>query len=127
MRAFFNKLGHIFPTPNPSLARETMAAVVALVSMFVESSRMNEVLDALSKLDNIDEYSEVTGDFDILSVVTCSDMEEFRDVLKNRIQKIPGVKSTISSIVLGKHKGARVDGGTIPSAHSPVSSVSARF
>jgi DNA-binding Lrp family transcriptional regulator len=119
MRALFNKLDHIFPTFQPGFARESMAAVVALVSMFVESSRLNEVLEALSKLDNIDEYSEVTGDFDILSVVTCTDMEEFRDVLKNKIQKIPGVKSTVSSIVLGTHKGSKiVDGPVVPSPSS---------
>ncbi len=90
-----------------------MAEVVAFVSMFVDSSRMSDVLEALSKLDNIEEFSEVTGDFDILSVVSCSDMEEFREVLKNRIQKIPGVKSTVSSIVLGTHKGSRTNGDSL--------------
>jgi DNA-binding Lrp family transcriptional regulator len=80
---------------------------------------MSQVLEALSKLDNIEEFSEVTGDFDILSVVSCSDMEEFRDVLKNRIQKIPGVKNTVSSIVLGTYKGSRIVYGSPPSTLVP--------
>jgi DNA-binding Lrp family transcriptional regulator len=84
-----------------------MTTVTALVSLFVEASRMGEVLKALSKLDNIEEFSVVTGEYDIQSVVSCEDMEEFRHVLKNRIQKIPGVRSTVTSIVLETHKGPR--------------------
>lgn len=102
----------------------TLAAITALVSMYVEASRMGEVLEALSKLDNIEEFSEVTGDFDILSVVSCDDIEEFHNVLKYKIQKIPGVKNTVSSIVLGTFKGSRVVYGSpqatlVPSSSEP--------
>ncbi|HKI75909.1 MAG TPA: Lrp/AsnC ligand binding domain-containing protein [Candidatus Bathyarchaeia archaeon] len=48
-------------------------------------------------------------------------MEEFRDVLKNRIMKIKGVKSTVSSIVLKTHKGARLTGEFLsPTAHASI-------
>ena len=83
---------------------------------------MGEVVEALSKLDNIEEYSIVTGEFDILSVVSCSDIEEFRTVLKNRIQKIPGVRSTVSSIVLETHKASRIiDERPVPSLDTSIS------
>ena len=68
---------------------------------------MDDVVQALSKLDNIEELYEVTGEFDIVTLVRADDIEEFRDVLKNRIMKVRGVKSTVSSIVLKTHKGAR--------------------
>jgi DNA-binding Lrp family transcriptional regulator len=67
----------------------------------------DDVVQALSKIDAVEEMYEVTGEFDIVTLVSASDIEEFRDVLKNRIMKIKGVKSTITSIVLVPHKGPK--------------------
>jgi DNA-binding Lrp family transcriptional regulator len=77
------------------------------VDIFVESPEVDNVVAALSKLSNLEELYEVTGEFDIVTLVSASDIEEFRDILKNRILKIKGVKSTVSSVVLMAHKGPR--------------------
>lgn len=101
-----------------------MARLLAFVDIFVESANMDEVASALSKLPNVEELYEVTGEYDIVTLIAASDIEEFRDVLKNKIMKIKGVKSTVSSIVLKTHKGARCNGETYsaPSiASSPIS------
>lgn len=66
---------------------------------------MDNVLAALSKLENLEELFEVTGEFDIVTLFSASDIEEFRDILKNKVMKIKGVKSTVSSIILKTHKG----------------------
>src|SRR5579884_3815558 len=79
----------------------------AFVDIFVESAYLDDVVNELAQLPNMGELYEVTGEFDIVSLVSASDIEEFRDVLKNRIMKIKGVKSTVSSIVLHSHKGPR--------------------
>jgi DNA-binding Lrp family transcriptional regulator len=79
----------------------------AFVNIFVESSEMDNVLTALGELENLEELYEVTGEFDIVSLVSASDIEDFREVLKNKIMKIKGVKSTVSSVVLKVHKGTR--------------------
>ena len=79
----------------------------AFVNIFVESSEMDNVLTALGELENLEELYEVTGEFDIVSLVSASDIEDFRDVLKNKIMKIKGVRSTVSSVVLKVHKGTR--------------------
>lgn len=71
---------------------------------------MDDVVQALEKIPNIEELYEVTGEFDIVTLVSAADIEEFRDTLKNRILKIPGVKSTVSAIVLHTHKGPRFNG-----------------
>jgi DNA-binding Lrp family transcriptional regulator len=68
---------------------------------------MDYVVAALSKLDSLEELYEVTGEFDIVSMVSASDIEEFRDILKNKIMKIKGVRSTVSSVVLKAHKGPK--------------------
>lgn len=77
------------------------------MDIFVESAQMDDVVQSLKKLDNLEELYEVTGEFDIVTLVSSADIEEFREVLKNKIMKIKGVKSTVSSVVLMTHKGPR--------------------
>jgi DNA-binding Lrp family transcriptional regulator len=74
------------------------------VNIFVESPAMGEVVQALGKLGNLEALYEVKGEFDIVTLVSASDIEEFRDILKNKIMKIKGVKSTVSCVVLKAHK-----------------------
>ncbi len=100
--------------------------MLAFVDIFVESPYMDDVVAALSKLDRIEELYEVTGEFDIVTLVSATDIEEFRDVLKNKIMKIKGVKSTVSSIVLKTHKGPRFNGDTFPVPAKPSASLSHR-
>ena len=84
-----------------------MARFLAFVDIFVESPLMDDVVKALVKLDNLEELYEVTGEYDIVTLLSARDIEEFRDVLKNKIMKIKGVKSTVSSVVLKAYKGPR--------------------
>ncbi|MDA4124564.1 MAG: Lrp/AsnC ligand binding domain-containing protein [Thaumarchaeota archaeon] len=91
-----------------------MSKILAFVDIFVESAEMDNVVAALSKLETLDELYEVTGEFDIVTLVSASDIEEFREILKNKILKIKGVKSTVSSVVLHTHKGPRSDGSQGP-------------
>jgi DNA-binding Lrp family transcriptional regulator len=79
----------------------------AFVDIFVEAQLMEEVVQALSLIDSVEELYEVTGEFDLVTLVSASDIEEFREILKNKIMKIRGVKSTVSSIVLQAHKGPK--------------------
>ena len=89
--------------------------MLAFVDIFVDSPTMDDVVQALGSIPNIEELYEVTGEFDIVTLVSASDIEEFRDTLKNRILKIKGVKSTVSAIVLHTHKGPRFNGDSSPS------------
>ena len=91
-----------------------MARLLAFVDIFVDSPTMDEVVEALNRLPNVEELYEVTGEFDIVTLVSAADIEEFRDTLKNKILKIHGVKSTVSAIVLHTHKGPRFNGDTKP-------------
>jgi len=84
-----------------------MPKLLAFVDIFVEAQEMDNVLSSLTQLQHLEELYEVTGEFDIVTLVSAADIEEFRDVLKNKIMKIKGVKSTVSSIVLKAHKGPK--------------------
>lgn len=84
-----------------------MPQLLAFVDIFVESPLMDDVVNALKQLPNIEELFEVTGEFDIVSLVSASSIEEFSDILKHKIMKIKGVRSTVTSVVLHMHKGPR--------------------
>jgi DNA-binding Lrp family transcriptional regulator len=86
-----------------------MQKLLAFVDVFVDAQEMDNVLSSLSKLEHLEELYEVTGEFDIVTLVSAADIEEFRDILKNKIMKIKGIKSTVSSIVLKAHKGPKCD------------------
>ncbi len=76
----------------------------ASVNIFVDPSQKAQVIDALEKVENIEEIYDVKGEFDIVSIVSASSVEEFRNVLHKKIMKIKGVKSTLVSVVLRAHK-----------------------
>jgi len=87
-----------------------MSRFLASVNIFTDTAQIDEVVEALRKLENIEEVYEVAGQYDIVTLVSTSTLEEFRDILQKQIMKIKGVKSTISTIILDTHKGPRCQG-----------------
>lgn len=80
---------------------------MASVNIFVEPNEKENVVANLSKIENAEEIYEVAGEYDIVSLVSASCLEEFRDVLQKKIMKIKGIKSTITTIILQPHKGPK--------------------
>jgi len=76
----------------------------ASVNLFIDPSLKTQIINALSKVENIEEIYEVKGEFDIVSIVSASSVEEFRDILQKKIAKIKGIKCYITSVVLKAHK-----------------------
>jgi len=81
--------------------------MLAFVDMFVECNELDGVLSSLRGLEFLEEMYEVTGEFDIITLISVSDIEQFRDILKNKIMKIKGIRSTASSLVLKAYKGPK--------------------
>ena len=84
-----------------------MSRFLASVNIFVEPSEKQNIVASLSKIDSLEEVYEVAGAYDIVSLVSASCLEEFRDVLQKKIMKIKGIKSTITTIILEPHKGPK--------------------
>ncbi len=61
---------------------------------------MDAVERALSKLDNLEALFEVTGEFDVVALISAADSGEFREILRNEIRSIEGVRATAISVVL---------------------------
>lgn len=78
--------------------------VLAILNIFVESKEMDKVVDALTKMPEVVDAYEVTGEFDVVALVSTEDLFSFRRFLKDKVLKINGVKSTVTSIILHVHK-----------------------
>ena len=86
-----------------------MSRLLVFVDIFVEQPEMDRVVAALTKIENLVNLYEVTGEFDIVTLFSVDDLEEFRVLLQDKVMKIKGVRSTVSSIVLKAHKGPEQD------------------
>lgn len=76
----------------------------ALIEIVVEPKMMEKVCKKLSELNEALRVYEITGEFDVFVELKIDSMDEFRKILKDRILKVDGVKTTHSSIVLGEWK-----------------------
>jgi DNA-binding Lrp family transcriptional regulator len=85
-------------------ARLELEKLLAFIDIFVESLRMDEVVEAIRRVKGVKKVFEVTGEFDVVVMVEADGMEELREVLKNGIMKIHGVKSTVTDIALKTHE-----------------------
>jgi len=81
-----------------------MKNVLAILNVFTESKQMGNVAEAISKLPEVIDVYEVTGEFDLVALVNTETIVAFRDFLREKVLKINGVKSTVTSIVLFTHK-----------------------
>jgi DNA-binding Lrp family transcriptional regulator len=78
--------------------------VRVFLNLFVESRELEKVTESLVKLPEVTDVFEVTGEYDIVVMLKVENILAFRELLKNKVLKISGVKSTVSSVVLYTHK-----------------------
>jgi Lrp/AsnC family transcriptional regulator, leucine-responsive regulatory protein len=78
--------------------------VRVFLNLFVESKELENVTQSLVKLPEVTDVYEVTGEYDIVCMLKVDSILTFRNVLKDKVLKIGGVRSTVSSVVLYEHK-----------------------
>ena len=81
-----------------------MSKIRVILNITIESRDLDDVSKALAELPEIVDVYEVTGESDIVAIVEADDVIDFRNMLKNRILKIDGVTTTVSSVVMYIHK-----------------------
>ena len=65
-----------------------------------ESGKLESVVEKMKQLPEIVEVHYTTGDFALLVKVTTSSIKAFHELLAQKLQKIPGISSTESFVVL---------------------------
>jgi DNA-binding Lrp family transcriptional regulator len=82
--------------------------ILAFVDILIDSKKLDSAIFSLKQLPNLQEVYQVAGGgCNVVSVVSASNIEEFRDVLKNKIMKIEGVRETMTSLSLANCKASR--------------------
>jgi DNA-binding Lrp family transcriptional regulator len=81
-----------------------MSQIRVILNITIESRDLDEVSRALAALPDVVDVYEVTGESDIVAIVKADDVIGFRNMLKNKILKIEGIKTTVSSVIMYVHK-----------------------
>ncbi|MEM4738986.1 MAG: Lrp/AsnC ligand binding domain-containing protein [Acidilobaceae archaeon] len=74
----------------------------AIVMVNVDIGKEDEVFNKLLELPEVMEIYMVYGVHDIIVILRAQDMDTMRSVITQKIRKINGVKSTVTSIVIKK-------------------------
>jgi len=75
-----------------------------ILQVTIEARDLDEVSGALAELPEVLDVYEVTGESDIVAIIEADDVLDFRNMLKNKILRIDGVKTTVSSVIMYTHK-----------------------
>ncbi|MEO3783327.1 Lrp/AsnC ligand binding domain-containing protein [Actinocorallia sp. B10E7] len=72
--------------------------ITAIVLIQTEVDQINEVAEAIVKLEGVSEVYSITGDHDLLAMVRVRHHDELAEVIPGRISKVPGVVHTDTHI-----------------------------
>jgi Lrp/AsnC family transcriptional regulator for asnA, asnC and gidA len=75
-----------------------------MIGVTVEGRPLDEVAEEIAKYSEVTYLFQAAGEFDLFVEIFCRDKEHFVDFLNNTLQRIPGVRSTQSFLILKMHK-----------------------
>ncbi|RLG82224.1 MAG: Lrp/AsnC family transcriptional regulator [Thermoprotei archaeon] len=75
-----------------------MPAAIVLIN--TEIGAESEVMEALSKIGGVKEVYEVYGMYDIVAKVEADTHEALRELVINKIRRIPQVRGTTTMIII---------------------------
>lgn len=75
-------------------------SITALVLVDIEQHEWRNLADRLLELPGVEYVGFTTGAFDLVLLVRAADMETLRDVVLERLQSMPEIRSTQTSFVL---------------------------
>jgi DNA-binding Lrp family transcriptional regulator len=81
----------------------------AYVSLSIEQNSWREVSALLGRLPYVEHVSMLGADFDVLVLVRAPDNAALRDLVLDRIQSIPGVRTTRTWLVFDELEGPGAD------------------
>ncbi len=77
--------------------------VCCFVGIYIgKSSSYNDVLDEMSKINEVVELHLTTGEYSVFAKVICKNITDLQDILLNKINVIPGIQRTDTIISLNQ-------------------------
>jgi DNA-binding Lrp family transcriptional regulator len=83
---------------------DKVLTVRAILHVFVEQGKIEDVGEALAKMPEVIDVYEVTGEYDIIATAKANDLRKLRSLISERLMKMHGVKAVTMSIVLHTYK-----------------------
>jgi DNA-binding Lrp family transcriptional regulator len=77
---------------------------MAYVLLTTESGAVENVLNALTKMDNVKETYMVYGVYDIVATVKAETMEKLKEIVTWNLRSLDKVRSTLTMIVVSEKK-----------------------
>ncbi len=71
-----------------------------ILEIVIEPRYLDKVCEELLKIKELKLLYEITGEFDLHAEVEVESIDKFRKILNDKIFRIPGIKTTVSSVVL---------------------------
>jgi len=81
----------------------------AFVLIDVESGKVPEVVTELNKLPQLTEVYSIAGEHDILAKLRFADIKSLGEVVPKKIQKIAGIKHTVTLLTFETYKYVNFD------------------
>jgi DNA-binding Lrp family transcriptional regulator len=78
----------------------------AFVLVKCELGRLEAVANAIMEIEGVSEVHSVTGDHDLLVKLYAPTYEEFGDLIPDRLQKVEGVRETVTLLAFRAFKPA---------------------
>ncbi|MDP8003122.1 MAG: Lrp/AsnC ligand binding domain-containing protein [Caldisphaera sp.] len=72
----------------------------AIVMINTDVGKENEIFDKLSSMNEVKKVYMVYGIHDIIAFVEADSMDKLRGLITDKIRRLDGVKSTLTSIVV---------------------------
>ena len=92
--------------------------VLALIDVMVAERKINDVAEALSKIDRVGSVTMMLGDPPIIVQVQAADPADLHDLIVNQIAIIPGVEQVETNLILNIAKwmpgSAQLHPGSLP-------------
>jgi len=76
----------------------------AFVLIDVESGKVPEVINELNKLPQLTEVYSIASEHDILAKLRFADIKSLGELIPKKIQKIDGIKHTVTLLTFETHK-----------------------
>jgi DNA-binding Lrp family transcriptional regulator len=83
---------------------DQVLTVRAILHIFVEQGKLEDVGEALAKMPEVIDVYEVTGEYDIIATAKANDLQKLRSFLSERLMKMHGIKAVTTSVVLHTYK-----------------------
>lgn len=85
--------------------------ISAIVLIKVDVSRIPEAAEQIAAINGIAEVYSVTGDVDLVAVAKVERHEDFHDVIADQLNKIDGVRETITHIAFRTYSRDDLEAG----------------